>query len=220
MLSFEKEHCSWYHRTEEISIAISSFRSKLEFLHLVWFPAPNFFTPYAKLYIRKFLQCLFHKCSGLGWISFHRQISNRASPKNSMDPANFTNRQKNGYSDDFLDLWVCDSISVGAALEFPTGLQTHGEENGNTDWAWSPWNLFLPTDFQGTSKAHRTRQRCWALPTVKPLLSKTDSRVIACAENMRTLPGAPAVVSALSDVAVESPEPGTKTLSKKNSVAS
>ena len=30
--------------------------------------------------------------------------------------------------------------------------------------------LFPPTDFQGTSRAHRTRQKCRALPAIKPYL--------------------------------------------------
>ena len=28
--------------------------------------------------------------------------------------------------------------------------------------------LFPPADFQGTSRAHRTQQKCWALPAIKP----------------------------------------------------
>src|SRR3569833_1371374 len=30
--------------------------------------------------------------------------------------------------------------------------------------------LFLPADFQGTSRAHRTQQKGWALPAIKPYL--------------------------------------------------
>jgi hypothetical protein len=30
--------------------------------------------------------------------------------------------------------------------------------------------LILPADFQGTSRAHRTQQKCWALPAIKPYL--------------------------------------------------
>jgi hypothetical protein len=30
--------------------------------------------------------------------------------------------------------------------------------------------LFPPTDFQGTSRARRTQQKCWALPVTKPYL--------------------------------------------------
>jgi hypothetical protein len=30
--------------------------------------------------------------------------------------------------------------------------------------------LFLPADFQGTSRAHQTQQKCWALPATKPYL--------------------------------------------------
>ena len=30
--------------------------------------------------------------------------------------------------------------------------------------------LFLPADFQGRSGAHRTQQKCWALPAVEPYL--------------------------------------------------
>ncbi|KAJ5453336.1 hypothetical protein N7530_012803, partial [Penicillium desertorum] len=66
-----------------------------------------------------------------------------------------------------------------------------------------------PADFQGSSGAHRTPQKCSALPAIEILSSgQTNFGVIGCREKKRTLPRTPANISAFSYVAVENPHLG------------
>ncbi|KAM3578235.1 hypothetical protein VKS41_009342, partial [Umbelopsis sp. WA50703] len=70
--------------------------------------------------------------------------------------------------------------------------------------------LFFPSDFQGSSEAHRTRQkvpRSTSRSTLAP--AKADFKVKPTVKKKKTLPRAPADVSEFNCVTAKNLHPGT-----------